>query len=130
MYLQWKMSSKWQFWVTHRTGPALQFLPKMKFNDWTVCTLLFSSDQCFLQNIKTSVDEEFNILLLQTHVFILCKMRRSEENKRVPILVRQNFAKFQSHIHWVCTKRMRVLGMSQFAPPAGHIFFTPILNQL
>ena len=46
-----------------------------------VCTLLFSQDRRLSENIKTSVDEEFNIL--QTDVFILCKIRPSEENKRV-----------------------------------------------
>ena len=45
-----------------------------------VCVPLFSSDGWLLQNIKTLVHEEFNIL--QTDVFIFCNKRWSEENKR------------------------------------------------
>ena len=60
-----------------------------------------------MQNIKTSVDEEFNIL--QTDVFIFCIKRLSEENKRVQTAQRlnlQNFGKIS--VECVLTARARI----------------------
>ena len=65
----------------------------LKLIMWQVGALLFSSDRRLLQNMKTSVLEEFNIL--QTDVFkICCNMRLSpEENERVQTYVPQKFSK-------------------------------------
>ena len=55
---------------------------------WAVCTLLIMFDRHLMQNIKTSVDEEFNIL--QTDVFIFCNRRLSDDIKRVQTVQRLN----------------------------------------
>ena len=72
-------------------GLVIQFLRKIKFNGGPVCTLLLSLDRRFLQKMKTSVNEEFNIQ--QIDVFIFCKKRLSKDNKRVQTGQRVNFCK-------------------------------------
>ena len=57
-------------------------------NPLSVRTLLISFDRRSMQNIKTSVPEEFNIL--QTDVFKFCNRRLSDDIKRVQTVQRLN----------------------------------------
>ena len=68
---------------------ACKLIHTQRILDWNfakiqrtpVCTLLISFDRRLMQNIKTSVPEEFNIL--QTDVFKFCNMSLWNKIKRV-----------------------------------------------
>ena len=83
----------------------------------TVCTLLVSFDRCLMQNIKTSVDEEFNIL--QTDVFVFCIKHLSNNIKRLQtacVYFLQNFS--HRSVEFVL-RSTHMHQMSNFESPVG-----------